>query len=124
MQPRDEIQLHHQPHRQPCPMPPAPHSLYLFADGQHHDTFTTDTREELDEAVAYAERIKGRRRERERPLLTVDVLPFFVRAVVDAFTEALPPPPLMRVKNTPEMTLHGDLKMDDCCVVIERCNAL
>jgi hypothetical protein len=49
----------------------------LFVNGQHQDTLTFDTREGLDEVVAYAEAIKRRRRERERPV-TMDTLPSFI----------------------------------------------
>lgn len=101
----------------------APYSLSLFVNGQHQDTLTFDTREELDEVVAYAEAIIRRRRERERPV-TMDTLPSFVRAVVDEVTNALPPVPLIRTKHTPEMILQDGLKMNDCYVLIERCDAL
>ena len=85
----------------------APCPLSLFA-GQHQDhdqdTFTFDTRDELDEVVAHAEATKMRKRECERPL-TVDILPSFVRAVVDTLTNTLSPLPLMGTKRTPDMTL-------------------
>ena len=100
-----------------------PYSLCLFVKGQYHDTLTFDTREELDEVVAYAEVIKRRRRERERPI-TVDAFPSFMRALGDEVTNALPPFSPIKTKRTPEMIIQDGLKVNDRYVVIERCDAL
>jgi hypothetical protein len=77
----------------------------------HWDTFYFDTHEERDEVAAYARYINARARadKRKRPITTAE-LKYLVRSVLTEDMEG-------------KITLTSHMKMPDCHVMIERCDA-